>query len=817
MTVVWLSVCMNAHSVVEDWEAAPFDGGFGGLADLGSRGFDGAVEAADTWLFLRDGEPVAVVSDLGSSPRPGDVDAFEGASGRKHEAPNGAVVTLAAMLALDGEVRGRYFTDDTPLSAVHDTLSGGGFTGYVELSENVLSGDYYYVYVDGEVDHVGFVGSSQRLYGEDARTKAESEVGIYAVTAVSLPDLELPDAPEEPDPGSRAEPESVGEPEPEPEPGPDADTDTEPDDESSSASALGPDGESGSDGGGDSDGENENQNESGSESESGTVTTVDPRATGDEGGPATVGDSGVSEEGSKAATEPTAPAAEEAGGTEPDGSDGPDGAESAVDDGVRAPEAEAENETEAPEAEAEAETEAEDEPTPGSESDPYPTANGEARTADRDTGARTSPSSERSGSSADGSDGGEPRESEATRQRESGGASASGVSRLATRSVPSLDPERSGEGGSSGSGTERDRTSAERSRGSGTARRAETANAGTRRSDTGDRASGAAGEALAKYEERIEELEAELEARASEIDEYEDRVGEYEERIEGYEQRVEGYERRIDELQAELEALRSERDELEERLEAVDADASAGTSYSPEAALSETSLFVRERTRGEATLEDGHDGTEDRETVVSNLRIDYHTTFDSADATVENQPFETWLRSSSPYEFAEWLVTELLFEIRSTGAQSGLRPLYDVLPAIDRIGFGEEIPVGSGGESEDPETKEFDIVAHDKKGNPLVVAYFDQRRDPTRADTIGPFVTDSSDVCEANETLAAAVAVTSSYFEADAMNAAEEATSSSFLSRNKYRSYVNLSRSNGYHLCLVEARENTFNLTVPEL
>ena len=216
----------------------------------------------------------------------------------------------------------------------------------------------------------------------------------------------------------------------------------------------------------------------------------------------------------------------------------------------------------------------------------------------------------------------------------------------------------------------------------------------------------------------------------------------------------------------------------------MDDGPATGTSYAPEEALAETSLFVRERTRGEATLGDAHDGTEDQEAVVSNLRIDYHTTFDSADVTVENDPFETWLRSSPPYEFAEWLVTELLFEIRSTGAQGGLRPLYDALPAIDRIGFGEELPTVPG-ESDDPETKQF--------------------------------VADSSDICEAHGTLAAAIAVTSSYFEADAMSATEEATSSSLLSRSKHRSYVKLSRSNGYHLCLVEAREGSFNLTEPDL
>ena len=140
--------------------------------------------------------------------------------------------------------------------------------------------------------------------------------------------------------------------------------------------------------------------------------------------------------------------------------------------------------------------------------------------------------------------------------------------------------------------------------------------------------------------------------------------------------------------------------------------------------------------------------------------------------------------------------------------------MYDALPLIDRIGFDETITVDENDEERDVQ---LDIVARDKKGNPIVVAHFDQRREPTHAETITPFVADSSDVCEANETLEAAVAVTSSYFESDAMSVTEEATSTSLLSRSKHRSYVKLSRSNGYHLCLVEARENTFNLTIPEL
>jgi len=44
-----------------------------------------------------------------------------------------------------------------------------------------------------------------------------------------------------------------------------------------------------------------------------------------------------------------------------------------------------------------------------------------------------------------------------------------------------------------------------------------------------------------------------------------------------------------------------------------------------------------------------------------------------------------------------------------------------------------------------------------------------------------------------------------------------EATRSGILSRDKRKSFVNLSRKRGYHLCLVEARNENFHLEVPEL
>ena len=190
---------MDAHTVMEEWEVSPFDGGFEGIDSLRSRGFSGAVEADGTWLFLEDGDPLAVRADIDEAPREGDIDAFEDAGGQAYEAPHPATAALAAMLTLDGDVRGQYFSDETPLSTVHETLSEGGFTGYVELSKNVLSGDYFVVYEDGEASYIGYLGPSGRLLtGEEAQSKAEGEVGIYDVVAVRLPTVELPEPAPEP-------------------------------------------------------------------------------------------------------------------------------------------------------------------------------------------------------------------------------------------------------------------------------------------------------------------------------------------------------------------------------------------------------------------------------------------------------------------------------------------------------------------------------------------------------------------------------------------------------------------------------------------
>ena len=748
MAVLWVFVCMDSYSVVDDWEMTRFDGGFDGLAELESRGFSGAVEAGETWAFFRDGKALATVSDLRSTPIPAEIDAFEDADGKRYDAPTSGAATLAAMLALDGDVRGRYFTDDTPLEAVHETLSGGGFTGYVELSENVLSGDYYFVYVDGEVEHLGFVGTAPMISGEKAERKAKNEVGIYAVVAVQFPEIELPEPTV-----VEAESEDEGE-----------------QDESESEPTLKPEATA------------EPEPTSESEPTPEREATAEPEPTTEPEAPSEPKPTEVTDTTTE--TEPTPEA-------DPDRPDQP-----ATNDEPTPKQVEAADAPEPQPAAKEPETVGE----PASQSSK---SEREVEQAD-DESARRSDSSgyERPASSESTVEPDDPVVDESSVEAPSGAGTAAksksrqepeGIEAVTVRTVPSLDPEQSNQV-----------TPEKRSISASKTAQQTAATKPDRRTETTEKASSDRSLSIEQLQQQHEE----------QISEYEERIGEYEEQIETLESELTTSDGRVEALEAELESIRNERDELRAQIEASGTPSPSGTSLSAPDALARTSLFVREASRGEATLEDARDSGVDRETVTANLRIEHHTEFEDDGTTVEGKPFETWLRSSDTYAFVEWLIIDLFFEIRSTGAVDGLRPLYDALPEIDRISFEDSITVGSGKEGR---KISFDIVARDKKGNPLVVVEFDRRREPTRAETIEPFVTDASDVCEMHESLAAAVAVTSSYFESDAMATTEEATGTSLLSRSKHRSYVKLSRTSGYHLCLVEARDESFNLTVPEL
>ena len=185
---------MSTHVLdrIEEWDARPFTGGYRGLQGFADQSFSGVVRADGVELFMTRGVAVAV--------RGGGIEAFEDASGTAYDAPSPALPLLAVMQEQSNEVRDRFYTEQTPISSVDETLSAGGFTGYIELSENVLSGDYYLVYHAGESASVAFVGQSGRLVrGAEAFESADNEVGIYRVRPVEIHPVEVPE-PEPTDP-----------------------------------------------------------------------------------------------------------------------------------------------------------------------------------------------------------------------------------------------------------------------------------------------------------------------------------------------------------------------------------------------------------------------------------------------------------------------------------------------------------------------------------------------------------------------------------------------------------------------------------------
>ncbi|MFC6988272.1 hypothetical protein ACFQJD_05245 [Haloplanus sp. GCM10025708] len=174
---------------IREWSPHPVADGYAGLHDLADERFSGAVTAGDAWAFLLNGRVVGVFD--------GTIEAFEAADLDAYVAPDEALPLLYTMRLGDGQTRAKYYTNETPLSEVDETLSDGGFTGYVELSENVLSGDYYVVYSGGKSMSVAFVGNSRRLVtGDEAFERANDEVGIYEVKEATIDVVDVPEPPE---------------------------------------------------------------------------------------------------------------------------------------------------------------------------------------------------------------------------------------------------------------------------------------------------------------------------------------------------------------------------------------------------------------------------------------------------------------------------------------------------------------------------------------------------------------------------------------------------------------------------------------------
>ena len=311
-----------------------------------------------------------------------------------------------------------------------------------------------------------------------------------------------------------------------------------------------------------------------------------------------------------------------------------------------------------------------------------------------------------------------------------------------------------------------------------------------------------------RLRDRVEELEAETERLGGERDRLE------RERDEAA--------ATADELEAEVEELRATVEELEGDLRVAETELEAAQEYMPEGdrdvppeeAMAGTNLFVRYERKGGPTLEDAHNGDADREAVNDNLRLEHHTEFDEDGAIVDGEPFEEWLQGTVEYGFVEWLTRSLLHDVRETRNQTAMGKLFGAIPEIDRIEFRGSVDLGEAAEEE---SAAFDVVIRDRMGQPLIVTDLNSSREPATEPMLESLLRNATPVGETNEGLAAAFFVTSSYYEPGALETAEEATGGGLLGRGKRKSFVKLSRKDGYHLSLVETRDGEFHVSVPEL
>ncbi|SNZ05348.1 hypothetical protein SAMN06269185_0834 [Natronoarchaeum philippinense] len=882
---------------VERWESRSFSGGFGGLRDLADSDFSGAVEAAGTWLFMLNGRVVGI--------HEGSIDDFEDASGTAHVAPDPALPLLCTMWESGGETQGKYYTEDTGVSEVDDTLTSGSFTGYLELSENVLSGDYYVVYYGGRSMSAAFVGNNEELIGgEEAFDRADDEVGIYEVRDV---DVDVIDIPEPADAGADeaaaagasldgadSTDSDAGSPEPDAEPaGVDAadyaaasgrvdatETGTADDERTRPASASDELDQSPSAGDGidpradaedartdiDADrshgdaedriagyedvefgGDQDATDDIGSVDDAGNDRS--PASGADETGaqpdkvehdvddPAVGGRSTTAETGR---TETTDASAEESAPSDQNQTDHrlrTD--ESGSDDGLGA--------TDAQSAAARTTEQIAD------DSEPKQTESASAAepttTPDRDaTGTAGAGSVERT-------DNGDRAEShELTSERGAVDHDATPDSGVDPRTeqevdwqnaqtIPSLDPDHSfspepddggataasaagSPTGTAGTGSnDRARRSASSTSTNGLGSNGESrSRQSSRRSQQGDRQQTATGRAAASDDSGPSK--ADLEEREERIDELEDaveRIREERDQLQTerdrLDQKTDSLREEIDQRDAEIERLEAEVERLETALEDAGVTAhDADVQLRPAEATAGTNLFVRYRSKGDATLEAAHAGDADADAVNGNIRLERHTQFDADAAAVNGQPYDEYLASTLSYQFVRWVVERLLYEIRDTGHAGGLSDLYDALPDIDRAELGGEVDIVYTEDGEEvTEQATFDVVLRDRMGNPLIVADLNDSRDPATESMLVELESAASRIKQANDELAAAFLVTSSFFEPGALEAVSEATSGSLLSRDSRESFVKLSRKQGYHLCLVEARADEFHINVPEL
>ncbi|MFB6132177.1 MAG: hypothetical protein ABEJ44_02070 [Halanaeroarchaeum sp.] len=764
---------------VESWDARPFSGQTRELHELADDGFSGTVVADDTWAFFLNGRVVGSFQ--------GEIEDVVDVDGTVYTAPDPSLPLLFSMQERGGETRAKYFTNDTPLEEVDETLREANFTGYLELSENVLSGDYYVSYYGGKSLSTAFVGQSERLVtGEEAFEMASDEVGVYEVRDVSFGITELPKMDEETGPKDSADDSGAG-----------SDEDSTPNapsrsgvDAASSAAAV----------------EDETDVDTGGD---------DPTATSD------------SEMGIGDAEAPSGSGTQEGGdvtdtvaGTDtgtPEDDDPADG------DATIDSTAPAESSTSTANGDSTSVT-TESTTTPGDSDGDSPTSSVDPNGPSTDAEAQSAHErAVREWAERD------------REQREAGGENdlfRAEEEWRKTNSIPALDPDESGTNASSRDTTpsrtssadtsptsERETTEPARKSGNPSERRDRDTSPSRRREDSDP--SGSEHRPDRNREASSEPPTGDPDRSATSADVSDTRIEQLESELATIESKRDELETTVSELREERSSLENRIDTLESKLETAERGSSSAAqtgpgNLSPSEAIAGTNVFVRYDSKGKPTL-DALDGTSfDPDTVNENLRLDHHTTFDASEATVDGRPFERFLQETSRYRFVEWLVRELPYELLDSGGKRGLETVYEAIPAIDRVEFAGTIDVESSGAERSQHA--FDVVVRDRMGNPLIVADSNDDRDPVDEDSMDDLVSGATAVGTGNDSLAGAFYVTTSYFDPEALERAQNAADEGgFFSRGGNESFVKVGRKRGFHLCLVEDRQDSFHVTVPEL
>ncbi|KTG10103.1 hypothetical protein AUR64_10935 [Haloprofundus marisrubri] len=783
---------------VTGWEERPFDGGYAGLSDLAAAEFTGAVSADMAWAFFVNGRVVGVFE--------GTIESFENADGTAYTAPDPSLPLLFTMREQGGETRASYYTNETSVSEADATLKSGNFTGYIELAENVLSGDYYVVYHGGKSMSAAFVGNNRTLLtGEEAFERADDEVGIFEVKAVDVNVVEIPE-PEEPEPES-------------------ADEATEQEDvtfgAAGAAGATDPAETAGS-AAADADAPDESvaadTAAATDTSEHEAEPAADEAAGSEAADPLSDPIAETEEVAAETPTDPTPSEAEaEAHAAAEQASDDPSssGVENGADTGEHHESGDPSDPTPAVD-DAESDPSESTAETPANEPEPTEETDADAASAAASAVERATPDAARS--AANGVTDPDVFSEEAEWRN--------------AKSIPALDPEET-EVNEQSDGDRQRRRRVQRRRQAAKANRTpneskssqrgqprQTQQSGRTQKDTQSQQAAAQTQqstsASAELEQRLERAVAAKKTAETERQQAVERLSEVE--SERDEQRE-----RADRLAESVERLEAEVDELESKLAAADsAEEDAGSSPAEtmgrKEALDGTNLFVRYGTKSGGTLEKAHAGEVDRAEVVENLRLEHHTRFETDDLHVEGEPYEAFLEGTVEYGFVRWVVDELLYEIRDTGNVAAMQELFDAIPKIDRAELGGDVSVQfvENGEQH-REQRTFDVVLRDRMGNPLLVADLNDSRAAASEAMMSSLIQNAGQVAETSDSLGASFLVTTSYFEPEALETAADATGGGLLSRGKRKSLVRLTRKRGFHLCLVETRNGDFHLNVPEL